>query len=161
AFMYFIGLIIGLVVYSLTYLFVKEMENKNRALIVLIIGIISLLGSLFVIGGFEGMPFGVLSLGIITVAILFAFIGKNLLWKKVVYTFIILFTIVYFAFANLNQVDYWIVKKTHYDLGDDVGIYMQKLQNDTTIKGYKTFTISEGNKGVVLSLGDDMAGNNI
>lgn len=31
AFMYFIGLIIGLVVYSLTYLFVKEMENKNRA----------------------------------------------------------------------------------------------------------------------------------
>lgn len=34
-----------------------------------------------------------------------------------------------------------------------LGYYIQQLQKDATIQGYKTFTISEGNKGIVLSLG--------
>ncbi|WP_380630392.1 hypothetical protein [Saccharococcus thermophilus] len=33
--------------------------------------------------------------------------------------------------------------------------YLDEIQNDTTIRGYKIFNISEGNKAVVLSLGGD------
>jgi hypothetical protein len=161
AYMYLIGLLIGLVFYSLTYLFIKERENKKRVLVVFIMGVLFFLGSLIVIGGFEGMPYGVLSAGILTVSIMLALFGNNLLWKKLVYTVIILFVVLYILFVNLNKVDYWIVKKTHYTSDADVGSYIQQLQKDTTIQGYKTFTISEGNKGIVLSLGGKMAGNNI
>jgi len=159
--MFLIGLLIGLGVYALSYLFVKEMENKVRVSVVAMIGVLILIGSFTVIGGFEGMPFGVLSLGILTISLLLAFFGKSSLWKKLVFTFVILFVVSYSAFMYLNKVDYWVVKKTHYFSAGDVGSYMQQLQKDTTIQGYKTFTISEGNKGVVLSLGEKMAGNNI
>lgn len=161
AFMYLTGLLVGLSFYSLTYLFAKELKNKKRALVVSIIGITFLLGSMFIIGGFKGMPYGVLSLGIITIAILFALFGKKSLWKKVIYTLVILFVASYFLFVSLNQVDYWIVKNPHFVSGDDVDSYIQLLQEDTSIQGYKTFTISEGSKGIVLSLGGNMAGNNI
>ncbi|WP_257967946.1 YesK-like family protein [Peribacillus deserti] len=157
--MFLIGLIIGLGFYALTYLFVKE--NVKKVVIVLIIGVLTILGSIFVIGGFEGMPFGVLGLGIITISILFSFFGKSLLWKKIVYTFLILFVALYGAFSYFNQVDYWIIKKAQPITGDHLDSYFQQLQNNAEIQGYKTFTILEGNKGVVLSLGSKMAGSNI
>lgn len=159
--MYQIGLLIGLGIYALTFLFRTEMENKKRVLVVLIIGVLILLGSLTIIGGFEGMPYGVLSIGILTVSILLVFFGKKLIGRRFVYTFVILFVAVSISVINLNKVDYWIVKKTHYNSLDDIRAYTEQLQKDTTIQGYETFTISEGNKGVVLSLGEQMAGNNI
>lgn len=110
-YMYLIGLLIGLGLYALTYLFVKEMENKKRVFVVVTFGVLTLVGSLTVIGGFEGMPFGVLSLGILTISILLAFFGAHPLWRKSVYTFVILFVISYSTFMYLNKVDYWIVKK--------------------------------------------------
>jgi hypothetical protein len=158
-YMYLIGLLIGLGCYSITYLFAKDTDNSRRVLVVFILGAICLLGSLTIIGGFEGMPYGVLSLGIITVSILMAFLGKNLIWKKSVYTVIILFVVLFVSFDSLNKVDYWVGKKRNY--GDDVYLYTQHIQKDTTIRGYNTFTISEGNKGIVLSLGNKMADNNI
>ena len=160
-YMFLIGLLIGLGFYALTYLFMKEWVNKKRVLVVVIIGVLSLFGSITVIGGFAGMPFGVLSLGILTISIVLTFFGNSSLWKKSVYTIVILFIASYSAFMYLDKVDYWIVKKTHYSSGDDLGSYIQQLQTDTTIQGYKTFTISEGNKGIVLSLGGEMAGNDI
>ncbi|WP_245680456.1 hypothetical protein [Bacillus marinisedimentorum] len=159
--MYIIGLIIGLGVYGLTYLFSKEAKNSKRVLVVLVLGVLGLLGSILIIGGFEGMPFGVLALGIITISILMAFIGESSLWKLSISTFIVLFVLSYSAVMYFNQVDYWIVKKPHYDSAPDIRSYMNELQQNPSIKGYKTFTISEGNKGVVLSLGGQMAGNNI
>lgn len=160
-YVYLIGLIIGLGLYALTYFFVKEMKNKNRVLAVAIIGALCLIGSVTVIGGFEGMPIGVLSLGILSISLLLAFFGKSLVWKKSIYAFVILFVLSYSAYMYLNQTDYWIVKKSHYSALSDVNSYIQNLQTDTTVQGYETFTITEGNKGVVLSLGDEMAGNNI
>lgn len=157
--MYLIGLLIGLGCYSITYLFAKNTDNLRRVLVVFILGAVCLLGSLTIIGGFEGMPYGVLSVGIFTVSILMAFLGKNLIWKKSVYTFIILIVVLYVSFDLINKVDYSVGKKRNY--GDDVYSYTQQLQKDTTIRGYKIFTISEGDKGIVLSLGDKMAGNNI
>lgn len=50
-------------------------------------------------------------------------------------------------------------KKVNY--GDEVDLYSQQLQKHTNIKGYRTFTVSEGDKAIVLSLDGKMAGNNI
>ncbi|MFB6468091.1 hypothetical protein ACE38V_14995 [Cytobacillus sp. Hz8] len=160
-YMYLIGLLIGLGVYGLTYLFAKNVANKKRVLTVVIISALLFFVSITIIGGFEGMPFGVLSLGIFTIALLLAFFGKSTLWKKLVYTIVLLFVGSYCVFMYLNQVDYWVIKKMNYASGNDIEYYYEKLQEETKIKGYKTFTISEGNQAVVLSLGEKMAGNNI
>ncbi len=157
--MYLIGLLIGLGCYSITFLFSKKSDNNRRVLVVYILGGVILLGSLIVIGGFEGMPFGVLSLGVFTVSFLLTLFGNKRIWKKLVYTVIILSVAFFILFDWLNKVDYWIGKKRDY--GDEVSIYTQQLQEDTSIRGYKAFTISEGDKGIVLSLGGKMAGNNI
>jgi hypothetical protein len=109
--MYLIGLLVGLGTYTLTFLFSKEMENPKRVIVLVLVGIVTLLESIFVIGGFEGMPYGVSSAGIFTIAILFSFFGKNTIWKKFVYTFVLLFIALYFAFTYINKVDYWIIKK--------------------------------------------------
>lgn len=69
-YMYLIGLLVGLVIYGLTFLFAKKINNSARVIVVYITGVVTFLASIFVIGGFEGMPFGVLSLGIFTVAII-------------------------------------------------------------------------------------------
>lgn len=159
--MYLIGLSIGLVIYALTYLFARELNNYTRVIVVGAAAALTLVASLTLIGGFAGMPFGVLSLGMFTTSILFAFFEKSVLWKKAVSTLVILLVVSYSTFMYLNQVDFWIVKKTHFDSDYEIASYMQQLQNDTSIKGFKTFTISEGNKGIVLSLGGKMAGNNI
>jgi len=159
--MYLTGSLIGLVVYALTYLFTRDIGNGKRSLIVVIVGGICLIGSLTVIGGFEGMPFGVLSLGILTTSIVLALFGKSPLGKKLVYTIVILFIVSYSTFMYIDKVDYWIVKKAHYSSGNDLSLYTEQLQTDTTVRGYKTFTISEGSKAVILSLGEKMAGNNI
>jgi hypothetical protein len=160
-YMFLIGLLVGLGGYALTYVFSKSLENKKRVLTLLVLGILTLIGSITVIGGFEGMPFGVLALGIITISILFSLFGNSTFWKKSVYTFVLIFIALYCAFSYFNKVDYWVIKKTHYFSGDDIGLYVQQLQKDFSIKGYKVFTITEGNKGLVLSLGGEMEGNDI
>ncbi len=158
--LYLVGLLLGIVFYAMTYYFSDKYTYKKRSSIIAVVGGIILIGSLAV-GGFEGMPFGVLSLGVFTVAVVLLVFGKNPLLKKVAITFTVLFAVSMFALTYINEIDYWIVKKTQYDLGDDFGSYVEKLQTDTSIRGYETFTISEGSKAVVLSLGDEMAGNNI
>lgn len=159
--MYLTGLLIGLGFHALSYLFTKAMDNKKRVFLIVIMGVLSLATSITVIGGFEGMPFGVLSLGIISTAILLAFFGKSSLWKKAVYTFLLLFVFLYSAVMFVTQVDYWVVKKDSNSDYSDLGSYIHQVQIDPTIRGYKTFTLSEGNKGIVLSLGEEMSGNNI
>jgi hypothetical protein len=63
----------------------------------------------------------------------------------------------------MNQVDYWVIKETRLSIGtaDEIGSYLSLLQQNPTIQGHKTFTISEGANAVVLSLGQEMAGDNI
>ena len=161
SYFYVIGLLLGLGFYALTYLFVRNLENKKRVLVVAILGAAVLIASFTLIGGFSGMPFGILSLGVLTVAGLLAIFGKRLLWKKIIFAAIILCTASYIAFGYFNKVDYWVVKKREYAYTGDYGEYVRNIKSDTSIKGYKTFTISEGDKGVVLSLGDKMKGNHI
>jgi hypothetical protein len=119
------------------------------------------IGSLL-IGGFKGMPLGVLSVGILTISFLmFIFIRKPL-WLKYLFTTIVLLIACSFTFHFLDKVDYWIIKKEKTYVGDnELYSYLDEIQNDTTIRGYKIFNISEGNKAVVLSLGGGMSGDNI
>jgi hypothetical protein len=158
---YLIGLLTGLGTYALTFLFSKNIENKKRVLILIIVGFLTLLGSIFLIGGFEGMPYGVLGVGILSTSFLFSFFGKSSLWKKSVYTCVLLFVVLYFGFTYINKVDYWVIKKSSYSSGDAISLYEERVQNDLSITGYKVFTILEGNKGIVLSLGGKMKGNDI
>ncbi|WP_110929579.1 hypothetical protein [Bacillus massiliglaciei] len=111
AYMYVIGLLAGLVCYSITYVFAKETTNLKRVLALFILGVCCLSGSLFLIGGFEGMPFGVLSLGIFTSAFLLSFFGRSSIWKQTVYTVIILFAVLFISFNYLNQTDYTVAKQ--------------------------------------------------
>src|SRR5699024_978782 len=108
---YLIGLIIGLILYALTYMFSRNIKNNTRTSSILIAGIISYLIIVFTIGGFESILFMFLSIGIITIAILFKFFGKSPLSKKIIYTTIGLVAAIYFALGIFYKVDYWIVQK--------------------------------------------------
>ncbi len=155
------GLVLGLVIHAVTYIFRKRWGDRQRALVVGISGAVLFMVSITVIGGFAGMPFGVISAGIFSVAILMVIFKNNTVWKKVVYTSVITTVLCYSVFIYFTQTDYWVIKKSQYYLGDEVGAYFQKLQDEPTIEGYKTFTILEGNKSIILSLGEKMAGNDI
>ncbi|HHY71966.1 MAG TPA: hypothetical protein GX497_01820 [Bacillus bacterium] len=158
--MYFAGLLIGIGFYALTFFFSKEIDYRKRISIVAVIGTVVLAGSL-VIGGFRGMPFGVLSVGILTISILLVIFGKKSLLRKSIFTIIVLFVAGSFAFSALNKTDYWIISKKHKGAIDEISRYLNKVQSDTTISGYKIFDINEGSKAVILSLGKDKAGDNI
>ncbi|MES1042417.1 hypothetical protein FOA20_23830 [Peribacillus simplex] len=59
-----------MIVFGLVYVFVKVIEDRTQILLQFSLGILILVFSLSVIGGFEGMPYTVLSLGLFTLAIL-------------------------------------------------------------------------------------------
>ncbi|MGK9182245.1 hypothetical protein KXS12_08325 [Priestia filamentosa] len=165
--MFLIGLVVGLGLYLLTYVFTKEIENRRRVLTVATIGFLSLLGSIAVAYQVEtlgyGIAFLILSLGILVVCFLLTLFEKSIVWKKSVFTFVILFVIASSFRMYMNQVDYWVIKENRLAIGtsDEIGSYLSLLQQNPTIQGYKTFTISEGAKAVVLSLGEEMSGDNI
>lgn len=158
---YLIGMSIGLGFFALTYLFSKTLKTWYRSLVVFIIGVLFLLGSIIIVGGFEGMGYGVISLGILSIAVLLLIFPTSLLWKKSIYTVVILAILSNVAFGYLNKLNYWVVKKSDYSYVNSVDSYIKKIQNEPSIQGYKIFTILEGNQGVVLSLGEKMFGNNI
>lgn len=157
--MFLFGLVVGLALYLLTYVFAKKIENRRRVLAVTIIGLLSLLGSIFATYRVDTMGYGIAflisSLGILVVGFLLTLFEKSVVWKKSVFTFVILFVIVSSFRMYMNQVDYWIIKETKV-FSEEEESYLQLLQKDPTIQGYKAFK-----QVVVLSLGQEMAGDNI
>lgn len=155
-----IGLIIGIIIYSLTYVYGKSIANFKRSMIVLGGGILLLLTSVIIIGGFAGMPFGIISIGVIFMAIIFFIVGKNTFWKKTACFIVLLYTVVFSAYTYFNNIDYWVVDKASVE---DQGLlpYLHNIEGDTSIRGYKLFNILEGSKGIFLTLGEDMSGNTI
>ncbi len=158
--MYLMGLLLGIGFYALTFFFSQVLNYKKRALIVGLIGVATLVGSL-IIGGFSGMPFGLLSLGILTIFSLIAILGKTVLLQKLIFTIIVLFVVSFGVFTFLNKPDYWIINKTNENTYGEIEEYLEKLEKNPKMRGYNILTISEGNKAVILSLGEEMAGNNI
>jgi len=79
-----IALALGGVATGLVVFFVSIKLNKTRrkaAAYVLYASVIVLLISLFVIGGFEGMPLGVVSLGMFLATIILYFYAGRKPWK--------------------------------------------------------------------------------
>ncbi|EIT84876.1 hypothetical protein A374_14330 [Fictibacillus macauensis ZFHKF-1] len=155
-----IGLIAGVGLYALTYLFSQKLAHLKRALTVFIAGVVALLASLIVIGGFEGMPYGMLGFGLITSAVVLAILGRKALWRKVAFLLIMVVAAGSLFFTHSN-VHYWVIEKTDHMGSEDALAYSKQLEINPSIKGYKIFTISEGKKGVMLSLGEQRAGNTI
>lgn len=155
-----IGLIIGIIIYSLTYVYGKSIANIKRSMIVLGGGILLLLTSVIIIGGFAGMPFGIISIGVIFMAIIFFIVGKNVFWKKTACFLVLLYAVVFSAFTYFTKIDYWVVDKVSVE-GQGLLPYLHNIEGDTSIRGFKLFNILEGSKGIFLTLGEDMSGNTI
>lgn len=159
--LFLIGLLIGSVSYVITYIYGKEISNVKRSIAVTVVGVISLIVSMVVIGGFEGMPFGVMSAGIILMAIVFFLIGKIVFLRKTVILGVVVYALIYAAYIDYNQVNYWIDDKTVQDQDGNILAHLHNIETDTSIKGFKVFTVMEGQKEIALSLGEKMAGNRI
>ena len=88
-YMYLAGLLLGLVIDAITYLFPIKLSHGNRISTNFIISILIFIVSLLV-GGFTGIAIGFLSVGIYTTALLLGLFGLKVTWKKSVYIVIIL-----------------------------------------------------------------------
>jgi hypothetical protein len=93
-------------------------------------------------------------LGIFTIPILIIVLGKKSITRKFIFTIIVLFVAGAFPFSALNKTDYWITKKTNRDAaaGGEIDAYLNEVQNNTDIRGYKVFNINEDDKAIILSL---------
>ncbi|OBA03404.1 hypothetical protein A9D36_12180 [Bacillus subtilis] len=53
------------------------------------------------------------------------------------------------------QPSYWVLEKDRLDEVTDIKMYVNDLQMHDDVKGYQVFTVSEGKKMVVVSLGSN------
>lgn len=158
--MYEAGIILGIIMCGLTYLFLRKIEDRTQFLLLFSIGILILVFSLFVIGGFEGMPYGVLSLGVMTLAILYFFLNRYPLGRKILFIGVPLIMALHILFVFINQVDYRVVDKERLT-DDETGNYIEKIEKDTSIVGYKKFKGGEGEDFLLISMGGERKGNTI
>ncbi|WP_340372111.1 YesK family protein [Peribacillus sp. FSL E2-0218] len=158
--MYEAGIILGIIMCGLTYLFLRKIEDRTQFLLLFSLGILILVFSLFVIGGFEGMPYGVLSLGVMTLAILYFFLNRYPLGRKILFIGVPLIMALHILFVFINQVDYRVVDKERLT-DDETGNYIEKIEKDTSIVGYKKFKGGEGEDFLLISMGGERKGNTI
>ncbi|SIR86611.1 YesK-like protein [Peribacillus simplex] len=145
---------------GLTYLFLRKIEDRTQFLLLFSLGILILVFSLFVIGGFEGMPYGVLSLGVLTLAVLYFFLNRYSLGRKILFIGVPLLIALHILFVFINQVDYRVVDKERLT-EDETGNYIEKIEKDTSIVGYKKFKGGEGEDFLLISMGGERKGNTI
>lgn len=107
-----IGLILGFLLFSFVYILTKRSEKRYIAsVITALAGIFIIAASILLIGGFEGMGFGIIGIGFVVIAIagLFVFLFKpvnqfsahqlsvkdkrNLMGIPVVFVLVVAFTI--------------------------------------------------------------------
>lgn len=151
----FMGMLLGIIVFSFTFIATKKNAQYYLAPIItflLSIGITAY--GLFAIGGFEGMAFGILAFGFLIVSILGTIILPFLTRKQtapqqlkkrdkisLIVLPILFFTII--IGVILFDKNYWIIE-----------------QGTTTMlnESYEVSTILEGRKEVSVTLGDDYLG---
>lgn len=159
---YFLGLLIGIAFYALTFYFSKEMNDDKRKMIVGVIGLVSVLGGL-VVGGFSGMPITLMGTGNFTVSLLLWFGGKSPLWRKAILSIVVLVALgglISIGLDKLNGSRFTVDEKDE-KLDPILKNYYEHLQVNTDIKGWKTFDTYGDDKAIILSLGGDKKGNNI
>lgn len=153
------GVLFGVAIYATTYFISKELEYKIRTYILFIVGALFIMIS-FLIGGFTGMPLIFPGLGVILFAILLLMFGKKEVYRRTIIAMVIFFVLFTFVFFKVTQAEYWIIKKNNLINDDPVSLYVEKLEEEPNIKGYKLFEQGEGYI-IVLSLGIEMKNNNI
>ncbi|WP_286141469.1 hypothetical protein [Bacillus sp. BA3] len=151
---------LAMIVFGLAYVFVKGIEDRTQLLLQFLLGILILVFSLSVIGGFEGMPYAVLILGVFTLAILYFFLKKYVIGKKILFIGVPLIVVIHIFIGFINQVDYWVVDKERLT-DDETGDYIEKIEKDTSIVGYKKFNGGEGEDFLLISMGGEKKGNTI
>lgn len=151
----FMGMLLGIIVFSFTFIATKKNAQYYLAPIItflLSIGITAY--GLFAIGGFEGMAFGILAFGFLIVSILGTIILPFLTRKQTApqqlkkrdKISLIVLPILFFTIITgviLFDKNYWIIE-----------------QGTTTMlnESYEVSTILEGRKEVSVTLGDDYLG---
>ncbi|MGJ3194271.1 YesK family protein [Peribacillus frigoritolerans] len=159
-YVYEAGIILGIIMCGLTYLFLRKIEDRTQFLLLFSLGILILVFSILVIGGFEGMPYGVLSLGVLTLAVLYFFLNRYSLGRKILFIGVPLIIALHILFVFINQVDYRVVDKERL-MDDETGNYIEKIEKDTSIVGYKKFKGGEGEDFLLISMGGERKGNTI
>ncbi|KWW21949.1 hypothetical protein AS888_05570 [Peribacillus simplex] len=106
------------------------------------------------------MPYGVLSLGVMTLAILYFFLNRYPLGRKILFIGVPLIMALHILFIFINQVDYRVVDKERLT-DDETGNYIEKIEKDTSIVGYKKFKGGEGEDFLLISMGGERKGNTI
>ncbi|MGE7610037.1 hypothetical protein ACQKML_26160 [Peribacillus frigoritolerans] len=86
--------------------------------------------SIFVIGGFEGMPYAVLSLGVLTPTVLYFSTNRYSLGRKILFIGVPLIIALHILFVFINQVDYRVVDKERLT-DDETGNYIEINEKDT------------------------------
>ncbi|MET3318989.1 UNVERIFIED_ORG: hypothetical protein ABIC97_002084 [Peribacillus simplex] len=137
----------------------RKIEDNTRLVLLFSLGILILVAS-FMIGGFEGMPYGVLSLGVFTLAALYFVLNRFALGKKILFIGVPLIIAVHIFIGFINQVDYRVVDKERL-MDVETKQYIGKIEKDTSIVGYKKFKGGEGEDFLLISLGGDRKGNTI
>ncbi|MGG0656606.1 hypothetical protein [Rummeliibacillus pycnus] len=99
-YMYLAGLMIGLVIDAITYLFPIKLSHGNRISINFVIAIFIFIVSLLVSGS-TGIAIGFFSVGIYTTALLLGLLGIKASCKKFVYFVIVVLVIVIYLFSLL------------------------------------------------------------
>lgn len=149
-----------MMVFGLAYVFVKGIKDRTQISLLLLLGILIFAFSLFVIGGFEGMPYSVLSLGVLTLPVLYFVLKRFALGKKILFIGVPFIIAVHILISFINQVDYRVVDKERL-IDDEMEPYIEKIEKDTSIAGYKKFKGFEGEDFLLISMGGERKGNTI
>jgi hypothetical protein len=160
---YFIGLLLGVFFYSMTFYFSKEMKNDKRKIITGIVGLVCFIVGLMMIGGFSGMPISLMGVGILTVASLLWFGGKTILWRKVILAIILLIALGGLSYVGLDRFNgsSFEIDEKDERLDPDLKNYYEYLQVHTDVKGFKAFDAYADDKAIILSLGGENKGNSL
>ena len=156
-----LGLVLGLIVFMFTYIISKRSGKYYMAPLVTFLGTgLLIMYGLFIVGGFEGMAYGLLSLGFLIVAIVGTLILPAKLRKeadkkdftkkdKVSLVLLPLLLIVLIWIPVYVDNNYWVIEEGTSPL------------SETSPQGYQTSTISEGSKMLVIYLDEEYKGKKI
>lgn len=155
-----LGVIFGVILFMFTFVAQKRSGKYYLASIVTFLASIAVtVYGLIVVGGFEGMAYGLLGIGFLFVAII-GTISLPLILRKAkkkefntkdkVYLFLLpaLFFGIVLSMAYFSE-EHWVIEEGTIPV------------SEADEAGYTTSTILEGRKMIYLTLGEDHAGGNI
>nr|WP_275584401.1 YesK family protein [Pullulanibacillus pueri] len=154
----------GTMAFLMSYILTKKSGKRFYApLVTFIVGGLLLWYSIFIVGGFEGMGYGLVSLGILAVAVFsvvpLAILGKFYTAKQNHYSridkvFLGVLPVIFIAgllFLHHLDDNYWVI--------DQGAVAVAKSELNQS--GYSLSTIGEGKKSLTLTLGKEYRGKKI